>query len=122
MIIAVPLSGNQFSQHFGGADTFGLYTVDTTQKSVTETKILTPPEHNRGVFPSWLRKQGASVILAGGMGPRASTIFEQNGIEVQLGVTETDPDLAVQKFIGGTLQTTGELCNDHGFHDCGHHK
>jgi predicted Fe-Mo cluster-binding NifX family protein len=121
MVIAVPLSDNRFSAHFGGADAFALYMVDAARKCVTSTRIVQPPEHGRGVFPAWLRHQGATVILAGGMGPRASSIFESQGIEVQLGVEANDPDAVVQSYIDGTLVTTGELCSDHGFHDCGHH-
>lgn len=121
MIIAVPLSGRRFSQHFGGADSFALYAIDLGRREVTSTTVVRPPEHGRGVFPAWLRQQGATVVLAGGMGPRASSIFTSHGIEVVLGVEEHDPDRAVHAYLGGTLETTGELCHDHSFHNCGHH-
>jgi ATP-binding protein involved in chromosome partitioning len=121
MIIAVPLCQQRFSQHFGGADTFALYAVDTAAKVVTSTTVLQPPEHDRGVFPTWLREQGATVVLAGGMGPRAVSIFRAQGVEVLTGIEETSPDEAVRKFIEGTLEASGELCHDHSHHDCGHH-
>ena len=120
MVIAVPMVGDRFSSHFGGADGFALYTIGEG-RSVTERRMLAPPEHGRGIFPMWLRQLGASVVIAGGMGPRATGIFAQHGIQVVLGAQGDDPDAMVHSFLDGTLATTGEPCHDHGFHDCGHH-
>lgn len=122
MMIAVPMRGERFSEHFGGAEAFALYTVDETSQEVSQRRDAAPPEHGRGVFPVWLRQQGATVVLAGGMGPRASNIFAQHGISVMLGVAGDDPDTMVNGFLAGTLQSTGEPCHEHGFHDCGRHE
>ena len=119
MMIAIPLREEKFSTHFGGAEAFALYTVDDTTREVSQRQIVAPPEHGHGVFPMWLRRQGATVILAGGMGPRASDVLTQHGIEVMLGIVGDDPDTVVQEFLAGTLKSTDELCNEHGFHDCG---
>lgn len=121
MTIAVPMAGDRFSSHFGGADSFALYRVDARRRAITERRLLSPPEHGRGIFPAWLHQLGASVVIAGGMGPRAGLIFAHHGIEVVLGVDGTDPDALVQSFLDGTLVSTGEPCHDHGLHDCGHH-
>jgi len=118
--IAVPLSGGKFSTHFGGAARFALYAVDESARTILDRRDLAPPEHGHGVFPMWLREQGADQILAGGMGPRAISIFTHHGIEVVLGVTGDDPDELVRSHLAGTLEATGEPCHDHGFHGCGH--
>ena len=120
MKIAVPLHQGRFSEHFGGAEVFALYTVDDSSRTIGERQTGAPPEHGRGVFPMWLRKQGATVVLAGGMGPRAVDMFTQHGIQVLLGIRGDDPDAVVQAYLNGTLESTGELCHEHGFHDCGH--
>lgn len=119
--IAVPMVGKRFSSHFGGADSFALYRVDEGRAAVSGRRVVVPPEHGHGVFPMWLRQLGASAVIAGGMGPRASSIFAHHGIQVVLGADGDDPDLLVRSFLDGTLRTTGETCHDHGFHDCGHH-
>jgi len=118
--IAVPLSSGKFSSHFGGAASFALYAVDESARTILDRRDLAPPEHGHGVFPMWLREQGADRILAGGMGPRAISIFAHHGIEVVLGVDGDDPDDLVRRHLAGTLQATGEPCHDHGFHGCGH--
>jgi ATP-binding protein involved in chromosome partitioning len=119
--IAVPLMRGSFSDHFGGADAFALYRVDEARRTVDGREVLAPPEHGRGVYPMWLRQLGATVVLAGGMGPRASGMFTQHGIQVVLGVEGNDPDVVVRSYLDGTLVATGEPCHDHSFHDCGHH-
>jgi len=120
MRIAIPLQQGRFSQHFGGAESFAFYTVDPADRTIAERQLDAPPEHGRGIYPMWLRKKGATVVLAGGMGPRAIDIFGQQGIEVVLGVQGDDPDAVVQSYLNGTIEATGEACNDHGYHDCGH--
>ena len=120
MRIAVPLHQGKFSPHFGGAEAFAVYTIDDANRTIGERLLAAPPEHGRGVFPMWLRRQGATVILAGGMGPRAVGMFAQHGIDVVLGIEGDDPDAVVQGYLDGTLEATGEPCHEHGFHDCDH--
>ena len=120
MKIAVPLNDGRFCGHFGGADAFAFYGVNETNRAIENHSVGAPPEHGRGIYPMWLRQQGATVILAGGMGPRAVGIFAQQGIEVVLGVQGDDPEVVARSYLAGTLETSGEVCHEHGFLDCGH--
>ncbi len=120
MKIAVPLYQGRFSAHFGGAEAFAFYTVDEASRTISGHVVGVPPEHNRGVFPMWLRAEGATVVLAGGMGPRASDILAQHSIAVVSGIQGDDPDAVVRAYLDGTLQASNEPCLEHGFHDCGH--
>ncbi len=120
MKIAIPIQQGRFSQHFGGAENFAFYTVNAANRTVEERQVDHPPEHGRGVFPMWLREKGTTVVLAGGMGPRAIDILGHQGIEVVLGVQGDDPETVVQGYLDGTLDATGQACHEHGFHDCGH--
>jgi ATP-binding protein involved in chromosome partitioning len=122
MTIAVPMIGERFSEHFGGAQSFALYDVDEEGRTFDGRRVVATPVHERGVFPAWLREIGATVVLASGMGPRASGMLAQYGIEVVLGVQGDDPDQVVRDFLAGTLQATGEPCHDQSFHDCSHHE
>lgn len=120
MKIAIPVHQGRFSEHFGGAEAFAFYTVDEDSRTIGERHLGAPPEHGRGVYPMWLRQQGATVVLAGGMGPRAADILALHGIEVVLGVHGKDPEALAKGYLDGTLEATGEACHDHGYHDCGH--
>ena len=120
MKIAIPLYEGRFCEHFGGAEAFSFYVVDKASRTIEDRSIGAPPEHGRGVFPVWLRQHGATVVLAGGMGPRAAQIFAHQGVEVVLGVRGDDAESIVRSYLDGSLETNGEVCHEHGFHDCGH--
>jgi Mrp family chromosome partitioning ATPase len=68
MRFAVPLADGQLCMHFGHCDQFALMDVDTASKQITDTKYLTPPPHEPSIIPNWLREQGATAIIAGGIG------------------------------------------------------
>lgn len=120
MKIAVPVHQGRFCEHFGGAEAFAFYTVDEGSRAIGERLFGEPPEHGRGIFPMWLRQQGTTVVLAGGMGPRAVGILAQHGIEVVTGIRGEDPDAVVVGYLDGTLEATGEVCHEHHYHDCDH--
>ena len=121
MKVAVPMIQGKFSDHFGGAEGFGLFEVDDQARVVVSSVFAEAPPHERGAFPRWLKEQGADVILAGGMGPRAVQMFEHYGIEVVAGVSGGDPEALVASFAKGTLEATGDACSGVHLHHCGDH-
>lgn len=121
MKIAIPLVQGEFSDHFGGAEAFGLFEVDESNRTILSHTFAPAPAHERGAFPRWLREQGADVILAGGMGPRAVQMFQQFGIQVVAGVAGHNPETVVRDFLAGTLAATGEPCGGGHLHHCGEH-
>jgi ATP-binding protein involved in chromosome partitioning len=120
--IAVPLIDGRFSSHFGGAEQFALFDLDEATRSVTSHYIAVPPPHERGAFPVWLKEQGVTTVLTGGMGPRAVQILDRFGIEVVLGIEDGVPETLVEEYLTGRLQSSGSVCEGGGFHDCGHHE
>ncbi|MDY0003501.1 MAG: iron-sulfur cluster carrier protein MrpORP [Polyangia bacterium] len=111
MKIAIPVTGQVLSSHFGHCEKFFLFDIDADGKTIKGKQILTPPPHEPGTFPKWLHDQGATVIIAGGMGSRAQSLFDQNGIRVVVGASSADPDLLVQDFLGGALVTGANVCD-----------
>ncbi len=111
MRIAIPLADGKLCMHFGHCAQFALLDVDEGTKAITATKLLDPPAHEPGVLPRWLHEQGATVILAGGMGQRAQALFEQNGIQVVVGAPADTPEALVAAFLDGTLSSGQNLCD-----------
>ena len=111
MKYAVPVSGGVVSPHFGHCEQFALFDVDEEKKEVTRKEFVPSPEHQPGLLPQWLAEEGVSVVLAGGMGPRAQDIFRQNRIEVVMGVLEGDPEKAVLNYLNGVLATGDNICD-----------
>lgn len=112
MRIAIPMADGRLAMHFGHCERFALIDVDETSRKMAEPEFLTPPPHQPGVLPAWLHEQGATVIVAGGMGQRAQQLFAGHGIRVVLGATVETPEAIVSAFLDGTL-ALGENPCDH---------
>lgn len=122
MIIAVPTNGQTLSQHFGRCQTYTFFNVDAETGKIQSERIEIPPAHQPGVLPAWIADVGGTVVITGGMGPKAIQLFEQRGIEVVLGAPSVPPLEAAESFLKGSLQT-GESSCSHGDHEDegGHH-
>jgi len=109
MKIAIPLTGGKLSPHFGHCEEFGIYEIEDGR--VVKSEKMTPPAHEPGVLPNWLREMGVNVVVGGGMGNRAQDLFHQNCIDVYYGVTITDPDTVVKTYLAGDLESGVNLCD-----------
>lgn len=111
MKIAIPLASGQLSMHFGHCDQFALVEVNEETKRIGTVMLLNPPAHEPGLLPRWLHEQGATVIIAGGMGMRAQQLFEQQQIQVVVGASAATPEALVQGFLESTLETGENICD-----------
>ena len=111
MKYAIPVSGGMVSPHFGHCEHFALIDVDEESKKVLRKELVPSPGHQPGFLPQWLAEQGVSVVIAGGMGSRAQSLFNQNHIGVVIGALEGDPEKAVLNYLNGTLATEENICD-----------
>ena len=111
MRFAIPMAEGQLCMHFGHCEQFALVDVDAASKQITGTQYLTPPPHEPGVIPRWLHEQGATVIIAGGMGMRAQQIFAENGITVVTGAPVASPEALVTAYLQEALVTGANACD-----------
>ena len=79
------LSG-QMSQHFGRCPYYLIVDVEGDEIKGTDS-VINPYYNNHvpGMVPKFINEQGANVMIAGGMGPRAIDMFGNLGIEVVTG-------------------------------------
>ncbi|MBD3317241.1 MAG: ATPase [Chitinivibrionales bacterium] len=112
MKIAVPTAQGSLCMHFGHCEVFTLATVDETTNTISSTEEIVPPPHEPGLLPQWLREQGVSVVIAGGMGMRAQQLFQQYEIQVVVGAPSESPKEVIGKWLKGEL-TTGKNYCDH---------
>ena len=111
MRYAIPVSGGGLSAHFGHCEHFALIDVDEESKKILRKELVPSPGHQPGLLPEWLAGQGVSVVIAGGMGSRAQSLFNQNNIGVVIGVLENDPEKAVLNYLNGMLATGDNICD-----------
>ena len=116
MRIAIPHENGRLHGHFGGAREFALIEANPETRAVLRTKIQTAPEHKPGAFPRWLREQGVTVVIAGGIGHRALANFAHHGITVRAGQSGAPIEEMVAAYLQGRLTDTPDGCEHHGHH------
>jgi ATP-binding protein involved in chromosome partitioning len=111
MKIAIPIANGLLCPHFGHCEQFALVQVDVESKKIVQRQDITPPPHQPGLLPPWLAEQGATVIIAGGMGQRAANLFAEKNITVIVGAAAQTPEVLVQEYLAGCLVTGNNACD-----------
>ena len=109
--IAIPIAGGSLCPHFGHCEQFAIAVVDPQTRTIQQLTYQTPPPHQPGILPEWLRQQGVHVVIVGGIGQRAVAFLQQSGIQVIIGAPSNPPEQIVQDYLAGTLQTGSNLCD-----------
>lgn len=107
MRIAISTDGDVVSAHFGRCPAFTL--VDIENGKVAKRTETANPGHQPGAIPEFLHQKGVNCIVAGGMGMRAASFFEEYGIKAIVGVSGRI-DEVIEQLKKGTLQGGESLC------------
>lgn len=121
--IAIPMVGNVLSEHFGHCQAFAY--VDVENNVIINITNMAPPEHQPGTFPKWVAANGATDVIAGGMGPMAVNLFNDAGVNVFVGAPVDSATNLVTKFLAGELTLNANYCDhnsDDHHHSHGHHQ
>jgi predicted Fe-Mo cluster-binding NifX family protein len=103
----------QISQHFGRCPYYLI--VDVEGDEIVKTDTVANPyytQHTPGMVPKFINEQGAHVLIAGGIGPRAIDLFASLGIEVVSGIAGNAGDI-VQTYLKGEISGVEECGHDH---------
>jgi predicted Fe-Mo cluster-binding NifX family protein len=111
MRIAIPVADGRLAQHFGHCEKFALVDVDPATKEITSSTEVEAPEHQPGLLPPWLKERGVNLVIAGGMGSRAYTLFQAASIEVLTGAPAESAATLVRQYLDGTLVTGANACD-----------
>jgi predicted Fe-Mo cluster-binding NifX family protein len=111
MRIAIPFADGKLCMHFGHCERFALIDADTSSKSITGREDVVAPPHQPGLLPPWLAERGVKLVIAGGMGQRAISLFQEQGITVVVGAPADTPERLVADYLAGTLVTGGNVCD-----------
>ncbi len=100
------------SAHFGRCPYYTMVEVEGDKISLSY-KVENPfygAHGNQGQVPAFIRDQGASVIISGGMGQRAVGFFNEFGIEAVTGAAGKIKDV-IEAYLSGNLK---------GYEPCAH--
>lgn len=107
MKIAISTDGHFVSPHFGRCPSFTI--VEIKDDKLVKKEIIDNPGHHPGFLPQFLKEKGVECIIAGGMGRRATGLFDDAGIKTILGVTG-HVDNVIEEILNGTLKGGESLC------------
>jgi predicted Fe-Mo cluster-binding NifX family protein len=92
------------SEHFGRCPYYVL--ADAEGREIKNVQTIDSPFYSShgqlGEVPGFIRGQGANVMIAGGMGPKAIEFFNQFGIEAVTGASGRVRD-AINNYLDGRL-------------------
>jgi predicted Fe-Mo cluster-binding NifX family protein len=104
---------SEMSMHFGRCPHYTL--VDVEGDEMQNVRVIENPYFNNhvpGVVPGFINEQGAHVMIAGGMGPRAIQLFQELGIEVGTGVAGKVENV-LRAYLEGKVKGTAPCKHDH---------
>jgi len=119
--IAIPVVRGLLCAHFGHCEQF--YFADIENGRIVKEETITPPEHQPGVYPAWIKQQGATDVIAGGIGGKAKDLFAGENISVYAGATRgsDNPRELIELFIANKLPILVDTCkHDDQQHKCNH--
>ena len=111
MKVAIPTADGCLTMHFGHCREFTIAEVDSAAGAITRVETLPPPPHEPGVLPRWLHEQGVELVIAGGMGRRAQSLFAQNGITVHVGAQSAPAEDVLAAYLAGDLSMGANPCD-----------
>ena len=107
MRVAISTDGDYVSAHFGRCPSFTIVNIENGK--VAKKEMVENPGHQPGFIPQFLHQKGVECIIAGGMGMRATGLFNELGIQAIVGVSGKIDDV-VEKLQKGTLEGGESLC------------
>ena len=107
MKVAISTDGQHVSAHFGRCPTFTILEIEDGK--LLKNEEIPNPGHHPGYLPKFFNENGVSCIIAGGMGQRASQLFEEFKIQPVLGISGTIEEV-ISQILNGTLEGGESLC------------
>ena len=108
--IAVPLTQGQFSTHYGRTTAFALFDVDLPMAKVLAHSIVPVPGAHACGMASWLKSQGVSAVIVGGIGGGAVANLQAAQIQVLAATGAAEPAELVQACLQESLPAATANC------------
>lgn len=125
MKLAIPTTEGKLCAHFGHCETFTFVEINPATKEILEISTGIPEEGITCQSANWIAAKGVNVVLAGGMGGRPKSLFEQHGVAVVTGCPELEIATLVKQYMDNTLVGGENSCGHDPHHVChgghGHH-
>ena len=106
---AIPTTQGLLSGHFGHCEQF--YIAEVEDNKIINETMVTPPAHEPGLYPKWVKSLGVDTVIGGGMGQKARDLFAQNGVEIFVGAPLEAPRKVLEAFLSSSLSFGNNTCD-----------
>ena len=103
MLLAIPMTGDALTTHFGRCDSYLFVTIDLDSKKILKSKTAVAPPHAPEHLPDWIVKQGANTLIAPEVPASFQALLEFHGLTV---IEHDEPALPMdlaKAFLNGEL-------------------
>ncbi|MBN2261336.1 MAG: NifB/NifX family molybdenum-iron cluster-binding protein [Prolixibacteraceae bacterium] len=107
--VAIPVNNGMLDGHFGHCKQFAIF--DINNKEVIGESAIDAPPHEPGLLPKFLSEKGVTDIIAGGMGHKAITLFQENGVNVFVGAPQLSARNLIDGFLNNTIRFNANYCD-----------
>lgn len=117
MKLAVTYNNGEIFQHFGHTEYFKIYEIQDGK--IQETQVVSTNGQGHGALAGFLKEQGVTSLICGGIGGGAKNALADADILVYGGVSG-NADEAAKALLNGTLQFNPNVTCNHHSHEDGH--
>jgi predicted Fe-Mo cluster-binding NifX family protein len=107
-IVIVSTDNGFVAEHFGRCPNFTIAKI--SDGKILEKTIIHNPGHETGFLPKFFSEKNANILISGGAGARAITLFEKYGIKTILGVSGK-VDSVLEDFANDKLEESKSFCS-----------
>jgi predicted Fe-Mo cluster-binding NifX family protein len=105
--LAISTKDGLVAEHFGRCPEYTL--VELKDNEVVERQVIPNPGHEPGFLPRYLAEHDVDVVVTGGMGPRAQSLFTNIGLETIIGARGRVDDV-IEAYVSGSLELGDSAC------------
>lgn len=104
--VAIPVTGDLLSENFGDCAYYEIYEID--DKEVVSKKKDVSPKKRMSELSKWAEASGITDVIVHGIDNPSVNYFSTTKINLFVGVTINEPELLIEEYLKGTLQSDAQ--------------
>lgn len=112
MKVAISTDSGVVSGHFGRCPEFTLAEIE--EGKVKDRKEIENPGHKPGYIPQFLNEKGVDMLVTGGIGRKAISMFDDLGVKVVTGLEGENIDKVIEQLVEGDVESDENPCSPGG--------
>ncbi|MFZ5939893.1 MAG: NifB/NifX family molybdenum-iron cluster-binding protein [Bacteroidota bacterium] len=108
--IAVPVSGNLLSEHFGQCEAYRIFVIG--EDEVSSERVEIPPQMEVSMLPGWASALGITDIIAYRVDKSIIALFTPFRINLFVGIPRETPEKLIDDYLNGRLKSDERIISE----------